>query len=105
MASLRAVNIPVLEMGDTERVVKALIEQSAMAVREDGAHVIVFGCTGMAGLAEEVKKGLEEQGIFDVPVIDPAILAVKIAETLVDMGLCHSKKTYPKPPEKEIVGY
>jgi len=105
MASLRAVNIPVLEMGDTERLVKALIEQSAMAVREDGAHVIVFGCTGMAGLAEEVKKGLEGQGIFDVPVIDPAILAVKVAEALVDMGLSHSKRTYPNPPEKEIVGY
>ncbi len=105
IASLRAVNIPVLEMHNTGRLVKALTEQSAMAVREDGAHVIVFGCTGMSGLAGKVKQGLEDEGITDVPVIDPAIVAVKVAEALVDMQLSHSRKTYPNPPEKEIVGY
>jgi allantoin racemase len=59
----------------------------------------------MMGLAGDVTSGLEEQGIADVPVIDPAVLAVKIAEVLVDTGLSHSKRTYPRPPEKEIVGY
>lgn len=105
LASVRAVNISVLELGDSERVVKALVEQSVKAVREDGAHVILFGCTGMIGLAGEVKKGLVEQGIVDVPVIDPGILAVKVAEALADLGLSHSKRTYPTPPEKLIVGY
>jgi len=105
LASVRAVNIPVLELGDTERVIKALTEQSAIAVTHDGAHLIVFGCTGMIGLAGDVKKGLEDLGIAGVPVIDPAILAVKVAEAVVDMGLSHSKRTYPLPPEKEIVGY
>jgi allantoin racemase len=105
IASLRAVNIPVLEMNNTQRLVDALIEQSALAVREDGAHAIVFGCTGMAGLADAVQSGLEALGISDVPLIDPAIVAVKVAEALVDLGLSHSKKTYPTPPQKEIVGY
>jgi allantoin racemase len=105
LASVRAVDIPVLELGDTERVVKALVEQSMMAVREDGAHLIVFGCTGMIGLAGEVETGLARQGIADVPVIDPGILAIKAAEALVDIGLSHSKRTYPTPPEKEIIGY
>jgi allantoin racemase len=105
LASVRAVNIPVLELDDSERVVKALIQQSVKAVREDGAHVIVFGCTGMIGLAGEVQKGLVEQGIVDVPIIDPGILAVKVAEALADLGLSHSKRTYPTPPEKLIVGY
>jgi allantoin racemase len=105
LASVRAVNIPVLELSDTDRVVKALVEQSTLAVREDGAHLILFGCTGMIGLGEEVEKGLVEQGIADVPVIDPGALAVKVAEALVDIGLSHSKRTYPQPPEKEIVGY
>lgn len=99
LASVRAVNIPVLELVDTERAVRALVEQSAKAVREDGAHVIVFGCTSMIGLAGDVERGLEEQDITDVPVIDPATLAVKIAEALVDMGLVHSKRSYPVPPE------
>lgn len=105
LASVRAVNIPVLELGDRARVASALVEQSIRAVREDGAHVIILGCTGMAGLAKDVEEGLRDQGIADVPVIDPAILALKIAEALADMGLSHSKRTYPAVPQKEIIGY
>lgn len=105
LASVRWVNIPVLELSDRARAVEALVEQAAQAVRDDGAHVIVFGCTGMTGLAEEVEEGLKKEGITDVPVIDPAVLALKVAEALADMGLSHSKRTYPVPPEKEITGF
>jgi allantoin racemase len=42
---------------------------------------------------------------LDVPVIDPAATALKLAEALVGAGLTHSKRTYPQPPEKEILGY
>jgi len=105
VASVRAINIPVLEMGeDRERVIRALIEESARAVREDGTHVIVPGCTEMIGMAPVVQEGLAEWGC-EVPVIDPPAVAVKLAEGLVDIGLAHSKRTYPPPPDKEIVGY
>ncbi len=104
LASVRAVNIPVLELDDRARVTKALVQQSIRAVREDGAHVIILGCTGMAGLAKSVEDGLTEQGITEVPVIDPPILALKIAEALVDMGLSHSKRAYPRTLQREIIG-
>lgn len=105
VASVRAINIPVLEMGeDRERVTKAVIEESARAVREDGAHMIVPGCTEMIGMAPMVREGLAKRGC-EVPVVDPPAVAVKLAEGLVDMGLAHSKRTYPPPPDKEIVGY
>jgi len=105
LASVRPVNIPVLELGrDRERLMGALVEQSARAVLEDGAHILVFGCTGMMGSAQQVEQALAERGCA-VPVIDPSLAALKLAEGLVDMGLCHSKRTYPPPPPKEIVGY
>ncbi len=105
LASVRAVDIPVLELVDQDRLLKALVRESIEAVKKDGAHVIILGCTGMAGLAAKVEEGLRGAGIVDVPVIDPAILALKVAEALADMGLSHSKRTYPAPPEKQIVGY
>lgn len=103
LASVRAVNIPVLELDDRAGVASALVSQSIRAVREDMAHVIILGCTGMAGLAKSVEEGLREQGIADVPVIDPATVALKVAEALADMGLSHSKRTYPAPTENEII--
>lgn len=105
LASVRAVNIPVLEIKeDKERVAAALVEEGLRAVREDGAHIIIPGCTGMIGLARRVQEGLAERGCL-VPVIEPPWAALKLAESLVDMGLAHSKRTYPPPPPKEIVGY
>jgi allantoin racemase len=43
LASVRPVNIPVLELDkDRERLLEALVEQSARAVVEDGAHIIFW---------------------------------------------------------------
>jgi len=105
MASVRAVDIPVLALDDYSRLLEALVDQSVRAVRDDGAHLLILGCTGMAGMVPGLLAGLERQGISDVPIIDPTVLAVKVAEALVDLRLSHSKRTYPSPPVKEILGY
>jgi allantoin racemase len=104
MASVRTVGIPVLALGDHSRLLEALVDQSVRAVTDDGAHLLILGCTGMAGTVPALLAGLERQGISDVPVIDPTVLAVKVAEALVDLRLSHSKRTYPSPPDKEILG-
>jgi len=105
LASVRSVDLPVLDLEKgRDQFVGRMVEKAVEAVAEDGAHVIVLGCTGVAGLAQQVKAGLLRRG-FDVPVIDPAATALKVAEALVGAGLTHSKRTYPQPPEKEILGY
>ena len=44
------------------------VEEAVKAVEDDGAEAIIFGCTGLLGCAEAVRKGLLAKGI-DVPVI------------------------------------
>jgi allantoin racemase len=105
LASIRVVNIPVLELDDHGRMMDGLFEQSVKAIDEDGAHAIVFGCTGMRGCAEALQARLEEAGYGGIPVIDPVVTAFKIAEALVDLGLSPSKKTYPRPRAKETPGF
>lgn len=105
LASIRPVGIPVLDLDkDRARMIKTLAEQGRRAVEEDGADVLVLGCTGMAGAAKAVEKDLTEGG-YQVPVIDPPLLAVKVAEVLVDLGLGHSKRTYRYPSRKLVAGY
>ncbi len=106
LASVRAVEIPVLELEtDRERLVRALTDEAVLAVEQDGAHVMLFGCTGMLGTAEAVERQLAERGYDGVPVIDSMVWAIKQAEAIVDMGLRHSKRTWPVPPRKVIAGY
>ena len=105
LASVRSVDIPVLELeSDLDRVKRELTDQGILAVERDGADVLIFGCTGMLGCADAVRAGLLSKG-HDVPVIDPVPAAVRFAVALVDAGLSHSKRTYQEPRAKPIVGY
>lgn len=93
----RAVDIPVDQLGDKNRLVDALFEQSLKAVEDDKAHSIVLGCTGFVGVAEELKRRLLDSG-YDVPVFEAAQCALKLLEVYAKMGFKQSRLTYGKPP-------
>ena len=65
------------------------------AALEKGADVIVMGCAGMAGYAQEIEQTL------NIKVLDPSAVALKTTEAMVDLGLSHSKVgLFAKPPDK-----
>jgi len=95
LASVRISDIPVLDIKkDREKLHSTLLAMARKAVEEDGADVIVLGCGGLLGLAEELQKELK------LPVIDPGLTALKVAEDLVKLGLAQSKKAFPFPNPK-----
>jgi allantoin racemase len=106
LASVRSVDIPVRELDrDRGHLVDALAEQGIRAIREDGAHVLILGCTGMLGLASSVAAALAARGIPDVPVVDPLLATLHVAAGLARAGLAHSGRSYPRPPAKDRPGY
>jgi allantoin racemase len=101
LVSVRALNLTVSELSvDPDAVFNRMVEGAVKAVEKDGAHVIVFGCTGMKRYAEKLGEKMEKYG---VPVVEPLSAAVNLAEALVRLRLKHSKVSYPKPPEKKKV--
>lgn len=105
LASVRAIDIPVLELErDMAATQRALVEEARRAVCDDGADAIIFGCTGLFGCAGAVREGLRAHGL-DVPVIDPVPTTVAVAAALVRARLSHSKAAFPPPPEKPVLGF
>ncbi|WP_337269172.1 aspartate/glutamate racemase family protein [Oryzifoliimicrobium ureilyticus] len=105
LASVRSVDIPVLDLEkDLTTTVDRLVEEGRKAVEHDGAHALIFGCTGLMGCASGLREGLLKKGI-DVPVIDPVPTAVCVAAGLVRASLTQSRTTFPAPPEKELLGF
>ena len=105
LASVKAVDIPVLELeDDLDETVKQLAIKSVEAIEQDHSSVMIFGCTGLFGCADALKSKLMEKG-YDVPVIDPIPLAVQTAYTCAKLKLSQSKHSYPMPPEKGMVGF
>ncbi|MDH5449489.1 MAG: aspartate/glutamate racemase family protein [Candidatus Bathyarchaeota archaeon] len=66
LLSVKPLGMHVLELGQRERLRKALVLKGGKAVQEDHAEVIVLGCTGMVGNAGWLSRKL------GAPVIDPA---------------------------------
>lgn len=100
IASVRVMNIPVLDLfKDRNKAIDAMTKAALLALKEDRAEAITFDCTGLTGIVDDVKSNLSKEG-FDVPVIEPVASSLKLAETLVDLGISHSKITYPIPPKK-----
>jgi allantoin racemase len=97
-ASSPALEMSVLEMDSNPVKAKArILELARKAVDEDRAEVIVLGCAGLAGYAEDIEREL------GVVVLDPTSVAFKVAEAMADLGLHHSKAGhFSNPPLKEI---
>lgn len=97
LASCPSLELAVLDtVVDRERVVERLLRVGRTAVEEDGAEVLILGCAGLGDLAPRVQREL------GVPVIDPNAAALKLAETLVDLGLAQSKaRTYSAPSREQ----
>lgn len=99
IASWRILNLSVSEMADIEKTKAAAVRESEAAISEDGAEVIVLGCTGLCGIAKELQESL------GIPVIDPVVAGLKFAELLADLrektGISHSKiYAYENPQQR-----
>lgn len=94
LASVRALGMTVAETDEKPEEAKAQIKKIArIAAAEDRAEVIVLGCAGMAGYAEEVER---EVGVV---VIDPSSVTLKVTEALVEAGVHLSKRgLFAYPP-------
>ncbi|HBO1602971.1 TPA: hydrogenase expression protein HupH [Pseudomonas aeruginosa] len=95
LASIRSIDVrpdtEALLQGKEDMVFARLLEQGRRAIEDDGADVLVLGSTTMhqshAYLAEHLP----------VPILNPGQVAYKLCETLLDLGLSHSKRAYPAP--------
>lgn len=94
LASVRGVNMPVLDVARArDAVLDRLEDVGRAALRDDGADALVLGCMSMGFL--DITDDLQKR--LDVPVVNPVTAALKTAEALIAMGLSHSKLAYPMP--------
>jgi allantoin racemase len=77
--------IPVLQLETDRSKTVREIAKVAKKCLADGASVIVLGCTGMAYMADEIRR------LVPAPVIEPASITLKVAEALVDLKLKHGR--------------
>jgi allantoin racemase len=92
---VRAAEIPVLDLEDNgNAALDRIIEECLRARDQDNIGAIVLGCGGMADLREQISR---EVGL---PIVEGVTAAMKLAESLVSLGLGTSKHgdlAFPRP--------
>jgi allantoin racemase len=98
LAAVRPLELSVAELAaDPEGTKAAGMALARRMVEEDGAEVIIMGCAAMAGYGADLEREL------GVPVLDPLKVTLKVAESLVELGLTHSRAgLYAPPTPKEF---
>lgn len=95
LASIRSIGVAPdtaeLLAGKEDEVFPLLLGAARRAIDDDGADVLILGSTTM----HQSHRFLQDE--LDVPVLNPGLIAFKTCETLLDLGLGHSKRAYPSP--------
>ena len=102
LASMRPLELGVHDFqADHKRTTDRLLAEGRRAVEEDGAEVLVLGCTAEYGFNQKMQQAL------GVPVIDAVTAPFKYAEFLAETAQCFG--WYPSrrwgseaPPQEEI---
>ena len=94
-ASIRSIDTPPdaanLLGGKEDEIFPRLVEVGRRCVEEDGADIILLGSTTMHQAAAHMSAHLPAF------VINPGPVAIKITESLVQLGLAHSPVAFPPP--------
>ncbi|MBI4588035.1 MAG: aspartate/glutamate racemase family protein, partial [Candidatus Rokubacteria bacterium] len=95
-ASVRSINVNVEEcVTNREETLRQLKGEIRKIVAEDRAEVVILACAGLCGYDAELSR------LAGVPVLDPVAVGVKVAESLVALGLSHSKvRKFAAPPQQ-----
>jgi allantoin racemase len=83
---------------------RQMVDAAKAAVEEDGAEAVIFYSISYRerGVIELGREMLDAEGYEDLPLIDPACVALNYARLLVSCGLKQSKLSYPTPPTAAI---
>ena len=80
-----------LTEGKEDKTFPIMLDVAMRCIEEDGADVICLGSTTMHQAAAYLAERLP------VPLINPGPFSYKLAETLIALGLSHSRRAYPGP--------
>jgi Asp/Glu/hydantoin racemase len=82
------------ERGDRSEMLERSVTESIAAIEEDGAEVIILGCSAAFWMRPHLQRRLHESG-WDVPVLEGYGCAIEMAKLLVNMRLSVSGLAFP----------
>jgi Asp/Glu/hydantoin racemase len=87
--------------GEDSTMLEAAVQAAVAAIEEDGAEVLMLGCSAAFWLQKPLQRRLAEMG-WDVPVLEGYSCAIAMAKLLVGLGVDASGLAFPGDPPPRI---
>lgn len=71
--------------------IERFVKEVNDAADKDGAHAVVALCMGWVNYIADLQK------LVSIPIVNPGLAPIRHAETLIKLGLSHSKQAFPDP--------
>jgi allantoin racemase len=95
LASIHPIGLSVPDVrSKSAEAYRAMVKEGKKAVKQYGACAVTYGCMSMGFLMVDDKL----TKAIGVPAVNPVRAAVRMAEIFIDLGITHSKQSYPIPP-------
>jgi allantoin racemase len=92
LATIQPLSIPVLELAKNRKRTERELIKAAKLAEGQGAECLILGCMSLAYiLADELVNDKA-----NVPILNPAKIAIKTAEIFAQLKMRHSGKSYPR---------
>jgi len=86
-------------VGETAEIVETCVREAVAAIEEDGAEVLIFGCSATYWLKPFLERRLQQLG-WDVPVLEGQGTAIELAKLMVGLKLNYSGLSFPSSAPK-----
>ncbi len=86
--------------GEKSEALERATREAVAAIEEDGAEVIIFGCSGLYWMQPFLQKRLNDMG-WEVPVLEGYSCAITLAKAMVGLGVDASGLTFPSDRPKK----
>ncbi len=80
--------------GEHSDMLEACVRQAVAAIEEDGAEVLIFGCSATYWLRPFLERRLQDLG-WNLPVLEGQSVAIELAKLMVRLRLNVSRLTLP----------
>jgi allantoin racemase len=87
--------------GERSEMLEASFSEAVAAIEDDGAEVIILGCSAAFWMRPLLQRKLEETG-WEVPVLEGTRSAIEMAKLLVNLGVDASGVMLPSERPKKV---
>ena len=81
--------------GKRVEVIDKMVAAGIRLIKDENVSILTLGCGALSWFIDKVAEELKKKG-YEIPFVNPLPLAVRVARSLAELGLTHSRIMYPK---------